>query len=213
MEQQEKKYEGSVYIGVVGPETEYGECRDSIDKLLGRVGDIGPQFIRATKGFEARQMHFDTFLHHTNCDFIFLMDSDTVFPADALEKLRSHGLPYVSGAYMRRRFNPVAPVWFEPLGDALKFPYKPWVGETEPNKLYEIGASGWGCVLIHRDVVEAVLPLLKGEALVIEDDMDLWPYDLPRIMASLAVLKNLCKKDNVPATALKEYVDVLAEEI
>ena len=211
MTDERKLYTGSVYIGVVGSELENGECRDSIDNLIGRPGDVGPQFIRATKGFEARQMHFNNWYFGTDCAFLFLMDSDMVFPRDALEILRGRQFPYICGTYMRRMYSPMAPVHLEVNEDGM-FPFKPSAKVLERNVLYEMGASGWGCMLVHRDVVTAMLPLLKGEALVIEDDMDVWPYDLPRIMAALDVLDNMTKKD-VPAASLRDYVDILRQEI
>jgi hypothetical protein len=56
------------------------------------------------------------------------------------------------------------------------------------DQLYKIGASGWGCVLLHRDVVTAVRPLLKGEQEILEDDMDIYPYDLGRVMGAIQAL-------------------------
>jgi len=49
-----------------------------------------------------------------------------------------------------------------------------------------LGGSGWGCILIHRRVVEDVRrDVLKGEWDVLEDDMDVYPYDLGAVMAAL----------------------------
>ena len=49
-----------------------------------------------------------------------------------------------------------------------------------------LGASGWGCVLIHRAVVEDTrAKVLKGEWDVIEDEMTFWPYDATVVMAAL----------------------------
>lgn len=200
------------YIGVVGSELENGECRDSIQKIIIRDGDIPPVFIRATKGFEARQQHFNNWLEKTDCELMLLLDSDMVFTPDTLEKLRSRNLPYLSGTYLRRTYAPTSPVWFEKM-EGVNFPYKPYTKKIEPNQLIEIGASGWGCILIHRDVALAVKDLLKGEDLVIEDDMDIYPYNLQRVMSALYVLGNVSKKKGVPATALTEYVDILLEEI
>ena len=176
----------SVYIGVVESEIEYGECRDSIHSITVNSGDIGPVFIRATKGYEARQTHFNNWIEKTNCEYMLLLDGDMIFPTNTLERLLSHGLPYVSGAYLRRTYAPPAPVWFE---DGNSFPYKPYTDKFEENKLYKVGASGWGCILIHRDVVNAVIPLLKGEPLVIEDDMDVYPYDLRRVLGAIDAIE------------------------
>lgn len=210
-----KKYEGSVYLGMVGSEIENGVCRDSVDNIVMRTGDQFAPVIRGTKGFEARQMHVDRFLS-SDCQFLFLVDSDMVFPNDALERLRSHGLPFVSGIYMRRRYQPLCPIWFE-NGPAGVLPMKIWTDRVIKGNLYEIGASGWGCMLVHRDVFEAVRPLLKGQQFILEDDMDIYPYDLGRIMQAINRIEYLCKESTDGTTAMQlavyENLKVLKEEI
>jgi len=208
-EQQERRIT-PVYIGVVGPEAEIGSCTDSIRHINIRPGDVGPRFIRATKGYEARQMHFHYWLHETNCGAMLLLDHDMIFPPDTLERLRSHGLPYVSGYYLRRMYRPIAPIWFEPFnGD---WPMKPILKDPERGKLHELGASGWGVVLVHREVAEAVAPLLKGETFVIEDDMDVWPYHLPTMLGAIKTLQDEVNKDRLNKAELQDLVSVLSDE-
>ena len=182
----ESRAEASVYIGVVGPDTEYGICGDSIRNINTREGDTKPYFIRATKGFDARTAHIGRFLSGDK-GAILLLDSDMVFEPNTLEKLRSHGLPYVSGYYMRRQFRPIAPVMFE-YNEHNEWPHAPLMTDPKAGQVYKIGASGWGCVLVHREVFDAVEPLLKGEPFVIEDDMDVWPYDLETMMRLIRIL-------------------------
>lgn len=184
----EKKYTGSCYIALVGGELEYSDARDSIELLQARVGDE-KRGIRGTKGYEVRQSHFEYWLTQTDHQFMFLMDTDQRFAPNCLERLRSHGLPYVSGFYLRRRFAPVAPVWFHYTEGNL--PSIPWHTVVEPDTLYPLGGSGWGCLLIHREVAEKVGELLKGEHFVIEDDMDIYPYNLDKIMAAVNELGQL----------------------
>lgn len=205
-----KTYSGSTYIGVVGSETENGMCYDSIMQMRKRPGDV-MQHIRATKGFEARQQHLNNFIL-SNCDYIFFMDADMVFPEDTLERLRSHGLPYVSGLYMRRTYAPIVPIWFQPAARGV-MPLKWWSGKIEPNTLYNIGASGWGCVLIHRDVVMAIRNHLKNEGDIIEDDMDIYPYDLGRIMTSLKRLDEMTGHTTIDPEAMRMHVGILQDEI
>jgi hypothetical protein len=188
------EYTGSVYLGVVGAITENSECRTSVNKIQLRMGDIGVQSWRGTKGFEGRQNHIDKFYDETDCSFAFLMDADMVFPPDCLERLRSHKLPFISGLYMRRRYSPIFPIWFTPPGPG-EITVKPWVTIPERGRLHELGASGWGCMLIHRNVIRDVRKILKGEKDIIEDDMDLWPYDLQAVMAAIHDLKKLSDKD------------------
>lgn len=208
----DKKYTGSCYIGVVGPTTDYGSCRDSIHNMVRRVGDIGPFFGRATKGYEARQKHFNKFMEG-ECSFLLLLDHDMIFPSDTLERLRAHELPYVSGMYPRRQIDPIAPVWFHDNPE-LEWPFKPYLDVAEKEKLHKIGASGWGCILIHREVIEATRAILKGEDEVIEDDMDVWPYDLEKIATAIKHLVTLRDQPNemIEPTDFRYHVSVLESE-
>ena len=206
------EYNGSVYVGVVGPTYEPGAARDSIQSIGLRQGDIGPIFARATKGYEARQMHINKFLDG-RADFILLLDHDMIFPNDTLERLRGHKLPYVSGLYMRRQYNPVVPIWFEAFEG--KWPLSPWTGAIERGKLHKIGASGWGCVLVHRVVVLAVRALLKGEFEILEDDMDVYPYDLSRMLSTIRSLRTLATERPAASTlypALEHHISALEQE-
>ena len=208
------KYEGTCYIGVVGPDKEYGTCRDSIQAIQRRNGDGGPVFIRATKGYEARQLHLNKFMDSQHV-YMLLLDHDMIFEKDTLERLRSHGLPYVSGLYMRRRFNPIAPIWFYNNPKGL-FPMEPYLDVPEPGKLVKIGASGWGCVLLHRAVIDGIQDVLKGENEIIEDDMDIWPYDLDRVMGAIEGLGELVNTQPPTRTlrpALAQHVGTLQAEI
>lgn len=182
-----KEYKGSCYIGVVGSENENGACRDSIEAILRRKSDTAPQYIRATKGYEARQTHINNWYHGTKHPFILLLDHDMIFQPDTLERLRNHKLPFISGFYMRRTIRPVVPVWFE-QGKPGEMPMKPMLAGLEKNRLYRIGASGWGCILMHRDVITGVRKILKGEPEIIEDDMDLYPYDLPKLLRARKII-------------------------
>lgn len=175
-----KKYTGSCLIGVVGPEMMPTNAMISIMNINRQPGDSMPKFIMATKGYVARQQHIDYWIDETEHEFCLLLDHDMIFQSDTLERLRAHELPFVSGYYLRRRFAPVAPVWFKPFSG--EWPFEPWDTEPERGKLHEIGASGWGCILIHRDVVMSTREVLKGEPEVIEDDMDVWPYEIAAVL-------------------------------
>ena len=173
---------GTCYIGVAEGGIEYGECRDSIELLEKRPGD-SLHFGRGTKGYEVRQQHFNRFIASEH-EWLLMLDGDMVYPRDALEQLRSHGVPYVSGYYLQRRHSPLLPVWFHP-GD--EWPLRPFLEDPERGRLHPLGASGWGCVLIHRDVIQDTRQkVLRGEWDVIEDEMAMWPYDLTEVMGALA---------------------------
>lgn len=187
-----KEYEGPVYIAVAENFLEYGQCRDSIEAITRRDGDTRPQFNRATKGYESRQEHLNNWYHKTDYPFILFLDGDMLFEPDTLERLRAHKLPYVSGFYMRRQVSPALPVWYERHAPGV-FPLRPLTWLLEEDKVYPIGASGWGCVLMHRDVVTAVREVLKGEPEILEDDMDVWPYDLDAVLAGKEQIRPLRK--------------------
>jgi hypothetical protein len=206
----ETKYTGSCYIAAVGSENEYGPCRDTIEAIAKREDDEGPYFIRATKGYEGRQTHLNNWYKNTQHAFLLLLDSDMYFPPHTLERLRSTGLPFVSGFYMRRTIRPVVPVWFE-RGETGKMPFKPMVAIPEKDKVYPIGASGWGCMLLHRDVITAMQPLLKGELEIIEDDMDIYPYDLQRVMSAIQSLD--AGIGSMTQGEARQQVAILKEEI
>ncbi len=209
-----KEYTGSAYIGVVGGESDVGVCRDSILAIRRKAGDDPPRPIRATKGYEARQAHLESFYNETKHAFCLLLDHDETFPVDTLERLRSHKLPYVSGLYMRRMF-PTYPVWYKPPPRHV-WPMEPWTGPVERGKLHKLGGSGWGCILVHRDVLTAVAKILKGEDWVLEDDMDIWPYDLGEVMGALCGLRELVSTAPPIATlrpALAAHVGILSQEL
>ena len=109
---------------------------------------------------------------------------------------------------------PVAPVWYRPYTGM--WPIENWIGPVERGRLYKIGASGWGCMLVHRDVVLAVRQLLKGEWEILEDDMDVWPYDLGKVMGAISGLRELTVERAGVKTlypALEHHVTVLETEI
>lgn len=211
----EKQYTGEAYIGVVGPEVGPFVCRESIERIARRDGDLPPKYVYATKGYEARQLHINNFLYETRKDWLLLLDHDQYFPQDTLERLRRHGQPYVSGFYMRRSIRPMCPVWFYPFDGT--WPMKPYAEKPEPGKLHELGASGWGCILVHREVLETVRDeVLRGEDMVLEDDMDVWPYDLANVMEAIGTLRALVEerpKVAVLRPALESVYRVLAAEL
>ena len=208
----QKEYKGSCYIGVVGSEMEIGPCRDSIENITRLKTDTRPQFIRATKGFEARQMHLNKWYYETKHPFLLLLDSDMLFPPETLTRLRANKLPFVSGFYMRRTIRPVAPVWFE-RGETGVMPIKPMMAALEKNKIYPIGASGWGCMLIHRDVITAVKKVLKGEPEIIEDDMDLMPYDLPKLIKARNIIIRSLQGEAIGQDKAKFALETMVNEI
>jgi len=170
----------TVYIGVTGGEQDYGPARDSIE-LIERGPDDIIWYGRGTKGYEVRQRHFNRFVEsgHT---WLLMLDADMIFAPDTLTRLLAHGVQYVSGYYVQRRFRPILPVWFKP---SPEWPPEPFTAPPERGRLHELGASGWGCVLLHRDVILGTRRVLRGQWDVLEDEMAFWPYDAVAIQSAL----------------------------
>jgi hypothetical protein len=185
---------GTVYVGGVGAELQPVSAITSLLTMRLQKGDAW-NILTPTKGFEGRQKHVNNFLESDH-DFIFFADADQHFPHDTLEKLRAHGLPFVAGFYPQRMF-PINPVW-RAVWD--EWPARWYTNPIDPEGgLVEIGSAGWGCTLVHRSVFEAMAPILKGEPFIVEDDMDVWPYDLEAVLRGEESLRPLrgVKTDSV----------------
>jgi len=183
---------GTAAICVAGAETELGRSYRSIMGIRRRPGDAEPTFGEFTKGVEARE-YFARKLLEGEHAFILYLDGDMEFPPDALERLRGHGLPCVSGLYYRRGWQRgayIKPIWYEDDPE-FSWPMMPFRELPQTGHLYRLGATGFGCWLIHRSVFEAIEPMLKGEAFCLEDDMDVWPYDLAAVVDGEEKLKPL----------------------
>lgn len=189
LERLDKHYDGTAYIGVAAGEFGVTEAHNSIEALSLRPGDAFPMWIVATKGWEARQKHVENFLQSSH-SWLLLLDGDMAIPVELLERLRSHGLPCVTGHYLRRGFNPIKPIWYEDDPE-FRWPMIPFRGTPESGHLYRLGATGSGCWLIHREVIEAVEPLLRGEEFFCDDPMTWWPYDVEAVAAGREKLRVL----------------------
>lgn len=93
-------------------------------------------------------------------DYVFWMDSDMQFPKDALtsllKTLQEEKLDMISGLYYRR-MPPYSPVLFDKL-EIAEDGTADFTEYTEiPEGLFEIGACGFGCVLMKTDVLFDVL--------------------------------------------------------
>ena len=87
-------------------------------------------------------------------DFVMWFDSDMVFPPETLERLmktlEDNDYDMVTGLYFRR-VPPYTPVLFDLLefaGDVCKWSEF----ETIPDKPFEVGGCGFGCLLMKTDV-------------------------------------------------------------
>ena len=90
----------------------------------------------------------------SEADYVFWLDSDMVFSPDTLvrmmDTLQKNDLDILTGLYFRR-VPPYSPVLFEKIEiDGLICDYSEY--NTIPEGLFEVGACGFGCVLMKTDV-------------------------------------------------------------
>lgn len=89
-----------------------------------------------------------------NADYVFWLDSDMVFKPDTLvrmmDTLQKNDIDILTGLYFRR-VPPYTPVLYNVLDiEGVKADFSEF--EQIPDKLFEVGACGFGCVLMKTDV-------------------------------------------------------------
>lgn len=92
-------------------------------------------------------------------DLVMWFDSDMVFNPDTLKKMLEHidnGADFVTGIYYRRAapFSPVAFKTMELNEDGTAFTWDEF--DQIPDGLFEVGACGFGCVLMKSEIFVAV---------------------------------------------------------
>lgn len=100
-----------------------------------------------------------------NAKWLFFLDSDVIVKPDVVDRLIAHNLPIVSGLYYRRHKPVTAAAWLRAppvqkcpsCGSEVekKGKYNPIIS-YERGRLIEVDVIGFGCVLIHRKVLERV---------------------------------------------------------
>jgi cellulose synthase/poly-beta-1,6-N-acetylglucosamine synthase-like glycosyltransferase len=98
-------------------------------------------------------------------DYLFFLDSDTIPPANALTRLLSHNLPIVGGLYFRKT-PPFDPLLLRHAGGIM---YEP-IYDFPANGLVEVDATGLGCMLVKREVLDSLgKPWFKFDGDLSED--------------------------------------------
>ena len=93
-------------------------------------------------------------------DYFFSLEQDVVPPADIIERFLAHKKPIVAGIYYNKYPTPdgqridLLPVAFKQTGSNTLQPFTP--EELTTKHLLTAGAIGLGCVLIHRDALQAI---------------------------------------------------------
>lgn len=124
----------------------------------------------------ARNSIVEAMLERADATHLFFMDADMVFPAEALEALLAMDRPIASGTYFARTDTPVphayrfshtdedGVLWYTPLAAEFAQWMKAHPEQADRPNAYcfperfvvEADAVGAGCLLIRRDVLEAV---------------------------------------------------------
>jgi hypothetical protein len=145
-----------VFVAAATSEKQYAKGMLSFNDLAVRDGDKKAIKL-GTRGDMARMAMGEAFLA-SDFEAILLLDLDMIHPPDLIERLRAHDVDMVSGHYFRRHINPMRSV-VSLITDDNTWPYPPLI--TIPDDgLHEIACTGFGCVLIKRPVVEAVMAML-----------------------------------------------------
>lgn len=116
--------------------------------LLPEEGEVRLEYIKWGNAVRARNDLVKDFLSG-NFSHLFFMDSDMTFPENCLSRLLSHDLDIVGGLYTMK-LPPFATTIFRNNGTIEN--YVPGPGEG----VIEVDAIGTGCLLIKREVFEAL---------------------------------------------------------
>lgn len=91
-------------------------------------------------------------------DYVLWLDSDMVFPEDfherMLKTMTDNNLDILTGIYYKRK-PPYSPVIFDKMKLNGKLWDFTWL-EDVPDTLFEVGACGFGCVLLKTEVLMSV---------------------------------------------------------
>lgn len=153
-----------VYVAGISAHRQYNSSLDTFYDLKIQKGDM-KMYRSGSRGDVERTYAFEQFMTEgAKCDAIFLADLDQKFPEDALERLRAHDKDMVSGHYMKRQTKALVSIWQWSL-KTCEWPYIPYVNPPKAGTgLHPLATTGMGCVLIKREVVEAVASILPPGA-------------------------------------------------
>jgi len=100
------------------------------------------RFIVSTRGYNTSENRNWIAAQAINCDYLFFVDDDMIFPPDTLDRLLAHNKDIVGGVYMTK---------YE-----VQSPVVEYLDDKRPAELFECGAIGTGCLLIKTDVFRKV---------------------------------------------------------
>lgn len=148
-----------VMIAGASEEKQYLKSYRSFRDMTIRDGDILIEPEEFTRGDITRMSLCDHFLENREYDAILLLDLDMVHPKNLLEGLREHDVDMVTAHYWKRK-TPMESI----IGTGDKWPYLPLKEPFPTSGLMEVSTTGFGAVLIKREVIQGVSGLIpKGE--------------------------------------------------
>ena len=141
---------------------------ETVDAIL-RMRPIGPMDIMITRDNMVKDDPYYNIFHNYakgraaalsgGYDAMFVVESDMIPPADALEKLAAIDTDVAIGLYMFRHGKPVANVLRKeghgvPGQSYTLFPDE--LKTLRKQRVFDTGGAGLGCALIRRHVLEAI---------------------------------------------------------
>ena len=107
------------------------------------------------------------------CSHLIMMDTDQIYPVNTLQKLLAHGVDVVA-AKVHRRWPPFDPIMYR--GELFKYKHIPQEEWKNKEGLFEIDATGTGCILYDMEVFKNVeYPwyeiLTKSDGSVVGEDI------------------------------------------
>ncbi len=98
----------------------------------------------------ARNILLENFLK-TDSEYALFIDSDMILPPNTLEELLSHDKDVISALYLRKA-PPYYPVCMKSIGEE-KYEI---ITQLPESSEFEVDATGLGCFLVKREVIEKV---------------------------------------------------------
>lgn len=129
-----------------------------VDTLIPLLGETRIARVLCKEGMRseyAREILLNEFLRGDS-DYVFILDADMILPRHALLRMLAHGKKVVSGFYFSRG-DRTWPIVFRPDEPTTLWPKTRWFDYPQGG-LHEVGATGHGCLLIHRSIFERLEP-------------------------------------------------------
>ena len=144
-----------VMVAGLSPNRQYLRSIMSFRDLKLREGLDGLWVQYGTRGDVGRTIVEERFTNDKRFDALLLLDLDQIFPDDTLLRLIEHDLPMVSGHYMMRTTTLLRSIWQYTVDGG--WPFLPYIWPNIPRTgLHRLASTGMGCLLIKREVIEAV---------------------------------------------------------